>query len=43
MWQDDEPRPTLIHHNQRVLAGQPRNANNDHQHPLSLPRFPWYY
>ncbi|CAN5348886.1 hypothetical protein BH09ACT11_BH09ACT11_22650 [soil metagenome] len=29
--------------NKRVLAGQTRIANDDQQHPLSVPRFPWYY
>ena len=28
---------------QHVSPGQPHNANNDRQHPLSVPRFPWYY
>lgn len=43
LWQDDQPRPTRANDSQRVCAGQAPNVNNDHQHPLSVPRFPWYF
>jgi len=43
MWQDDQPRPVPLNDSQRVRAGQPAFANDGHQHPLSVPRFPWYY
>lgn len=43
MWQDDQPRPIAADNFQRFWAGQPPNANNGHHHPLSVPRFPWYY
>lgn len=43
MWQDNQPRPAGANDSQRVCAGQTADANNAHQHPLSVPRFPWYY
>lgn len=43
MWQDDQGRPTSINDHQHVRAGQPHNADNGQRHPLSVPRFPWYY
>ncbi len=43
MWQGDQPRPSAINGLRRIRAGQTHNANDDHQYPLSVPRFPWYY
>jgi hypothetical protein len=43
MWLDDTEQPAAISNSKRVCAGQPHNANDDHQQPLSVPRFPWYY
>ncbi len=43
MWQDDQSLPIDANGVQRVPAVQPRKANNNHQQPLSVPRFPWYY
>ena len=42
-WQESRRRPFAANVNKRVCAGQPHNANDDHQQPLSVPRFPWYY
>jgi len=42
-WQEDQRRPPASNADQRVCAGQPHNANDDHHQPLSVPRFPWYY
>ena len=42
-WQEDRWRPFTANARQHVWAGQPHNAVNDHQQPLSVPRFPWYY
>jgi hypothetical protein len=42
-WQEDQRRPSAANALQRVSAGQTHNADNDHQQPLSAPRFPWYY
>lgn len=42
-WQESRQRPSPTTARQRVCAGQPHNANDDHQRPLSVPRFPWYY
>ncbi len=33
----------MANDDQHVYAGQPHNANNDHQEPLSVPGFPWNY
>lgn len=43
MWQDDQPGPTGANDRQRGVAGQPHNADDIQQRPLSVPRFPWYY
>jgi hypothetical protein len=42
-WQESRRRPSATNHAKRVSTGQPHNASNDHQQPLSVPRFPWYY
>ncbi len=42
-WQQSRQSPSTINVVNHVCAGQPDNAINDHQHPLSVPRFPWYY
>jgi hypothetical protein len=42
-WQEDQRRPSAANGRQRVPAGQPHNANDDWEQPLSVPRFPWYY
>lgn len=42
-WQEDRRRPSATNARQRVCAGQPHNANDHHQQPLSVPGFPWYY
>ena len=43
MWQGDQPGPVTANEIQCVCAGQPHKVNDDHQQPLSVPRFPWYY
>jgi hypothetical protein len=42
-WQEDQRRSSVANARQRVCAGQPHNANDDREQPLSVPRFPWYY
>jgi hypothetical protein len=42
-WQESRRRPAIANHVKHVCAGQPHNANDDRQRPLSVPRFPWYY
>ena len=42
-WQHDPQPPPSFNSRQRVFAGQPHNANADHQQPLSVPPYPWYY
>jgi hypothetical protein len=42
-WQENRRRPFAINARQRVCAGQPHNANDGRQQPLSVPRFPYYY
>jgi hypothetical protein len=42
-WQEDQRRPCPANDCKRVSAGQPHNANDDREQPLSVPRFPWYY
>jgi hypothetical protein len=41
--QESHPRPSAATADNHVSACQPRCAVSDHQHPLSVPRFPWYY
>ncbi|WP_269634803.1 hypothetical protein [Nocardioides sp. CF8] len=43
MWQDDQSRSAMANDVHRLCAGQAHNANDDHQLPLIVPRFPWYY
>lgn len=43
VWQDDRPWPISANDCRRVVAGQPHYANNAQRHPLSVPRYPWYY
>ena len=42
-WQEDRRPPSATNARQRVFAGQPDNANDDYQRPLSVPPFPHYY
>jgi hypothetical protein len=42
-WQESQRRSSATNARQRVCAGQPHNANDDREQPLSVPRFPWYY
>lgn len=42
-WQESRRSPSTINADNHVCAGQPHNAVNDQQQPLSVPRFPWYY
>jgi len=42
-WQQSRRNPSTANPDYHVSAGQPYNANNDQQQPLSVPRFPWYY
>jgi hypothetical protein len=42
-WQESRRRPSTTNADNRVCAGQRHIAVDDHQHPLSVPRFPWYY
>ena len=42
-WQENRQNPSNTNVDNYVCAGQPHNASNDHQQPLSVPRFPWYY
>lgn len=39
-WQEDRRRPVSANARYYVCAGQPHNANDDHQQPLTVPRFP---
>lgn len=41
--QESQRRPFAINGRQRVCAGQPHNAIDDREQPLSVPSFPWYY
>lgn len=42
-WQESRRRPTATNAANHVSAGQPHNAVSDHQQPLSVSGFPWYY
>lgn len=42
-WQENRQSPSTNNADNHVSAGQPHNAVNHHQQPLSVPRFPWYY
>jgi hypothetical protein len=42
-WQESHRSPSTTNVAKHVSAGQPCNANDDRQQPLSVPRFPWYY
>ncbi len=42
-WQDNRQSPSTTNADNHVCAGQPHVAVNDQPHPLSVPRFPWYY
>lgn len=42
-WQQSRRRPSTTNADNHVSAGQPHSAVIDHQRPLSVPRFPWYY
>jgi len=42
-WQESRQSPSTTNSDNHVCAGQPHNANDDRQRPLSVPRFPWYY
>jgi len=42
-WQEDRRRPSAIIDANHVSAVQRHNAVSDHQQPLSVPGFPWYY
>jgi hypothetical protein len=42
-WQESRQSPSITNAANHVSAGQSHNAVADQQHPLSVPRFPWYY
>lgn len=42
-WQESRRSPSTTNVDNHVSAGQPQSAVDDHQHTLSVPRFPWYY
>ena len=42
-WQGSRQGPSAANAHNHVSAGQPHSAVSDHQQPLSVPRFPWYY
>lgn len=42
-WQESHQSPSTTNSDNHVSAGQPHSAVIDHQQPLSVPRFPWYY
>jgi hypothetical protein len=42
-WQESRRSPSSTIAHNHVCAGQPHNAVNDQPHPLSVPRYLWYY
>jgi hypothetical protein len=42
-WQENHRSPSTTNTDNHVSAGQPHSVVTDHQQPLSVPRFPWYY
>lgn len=43
VWQDGQPRPAAANAHQRVCAGQPHNANDGRQQPVTVRHFLQYY
>ena len=41
MWQDAQPGPFLLDHDQRVVAGQTHMVVKGQRQSFSVPRFPW--
>jgi len=42
-WQQNHQRPSATNPTNHVSAGQAPNTVTHCQHPVSVPRFPWYY